>query len=85
MTKMIQLTMVVSRSHNDEFGEDDGLTPAEVTSPVMVAIEKVRSFYPRKAQRDGTPRVGTRITFDNGSGMAVTETFDEVVARVQPN
>lgn len=92
--RLVQLTMVVGLSHNDQrviaddHGEDDGLpvpagqpVPTEETSPVMVDASKIRAFYPRKAQRDGSPRVGTRLTFDNGSGMAVTETFEEVAAK----
>jgi hypothetical protein len=77
-------------------GEDDGLaaaearelaaaaaqpTPSETTTPVIVDTVKVRCFYPRKPQRDGTQRRGTRLTFDNGAGMAVTETFEEVAAK----
>ncbi len=84
---LIQLTMVTGlNTHSDELGEDDGLSANETTTPVMVAADKVRSFYPRKPHRDGTPRIGTRLTFDNGAGMAVTELFEEVAAKFgRPN
>lgn len=92
--RLVQLTMVVGRQPSqvsvDELeGEDDGLSnvvpitepsPAEVTTPVMVDASKVRCFYPRKKNHDGSERRGTRITFDNGAGMAVTELFNDVAA-----
>lgn len=50
------------------------------TSPVMVNAEAIRCFYPRK---DNQP--GSRITFIDGGGFAVTEAFEEVKTMVQPN
>lgn len=85
--KLVQLTMVTGRAGSVEpDGEDDGIevvtnVAAETTSPVMVEVGKVRCFYPRKPRGDGSPRTGTRLTFDNGAGMAVTELFEEVAAK----
>lgn len=47
----------------------------EVTKTVSVTVnaDHVRSFNPR---REGRP--GTRITFVNGSGFAVTEDYAQV-------
>lgn len=70
---MIKLTMVTGRSYAEE--DEDGLVSQnqETTSPVRVDPKQVRCFYPRKGDR-----VGTRLTFNNSSGMAVTETFEQV-------
>jgi hypothetical protein len=69
-------------------GEDDGIVqlhpeqrdhPAEEeVSLVAVNFDDVREFYPRKPDRDGRPRLGTRIVFKNGAGRPVTESFDRV-------
>jgi hypothetical protein len=78
-----------SETEIDREGEDDGivdvtLAPAtptaggERTSKTSVQVDQVRNFYPRKQRTDGVARVGTRITFANGSGMAVTETYERV-------
>lgn len=93
MSRWVQLTMVTGQGRESQLlgeGEDDGLAMtgpvlAETTSVVMVDADKVRCFYPRKP-RNGVPSVGTRLTFDNGAGMAVTELFEEVAAKVgRPN
>lgn len=78
----------------DREGEDDGIVevapatavaPTERTSPTMVQVELIRNFYPRKKRSDGVQPVGTRITFLNGSGAAVTEPYEVVKAMVNPN
>jgi hypothetical protein len=78
--KMIKLTMATGRmaaTAND--GEDDGLAEIrEVTQPVMVAVDQIRNFYPRKPDR-----VGTRILFRNGSALPVVELFDEVEQKLR--
>lgn len=95
MTSFIELTMVIGPADQhaeveiDREGEDDGIveqTPAapERTTKTMVAVALVRNFYPRKKRSDGVQPVGTRITFANGSGMAVTETYEEVRAKIAP-
>ena len=49
-----------------------------VTRPVEVNVDAIRCFYPRN---DGRP--GTRITFKDGGGFAVTELFDHVKQAVR--
>lgn len=48
-------------------------TPAE-SMPVVVNVECTRCFNPRRETRGP----GTRLTFIDGGGYAVTETFEEV-------
>lgn len=100
MPNYVELTMVIgpsdpherhAESEIDREGEDDGITevvaaPAsnERTAKTTVTVAHIRNFYPRKGRSDGTPRIGTRITFVNGSGMAVLETYDEVKALLNP-
>ena len=91
----IKLSMVVSERDRHGFvdendtgeGEDDGivaaLRPGEATSPTLVNIDQIRNLYPRKPRRDGVRPEGSRITFYGGSGMAVTETFDEVTGLIE--
>jgi len=77
-----------SETEIDREGEDDGIvdvapaapTSDERISKTMVQVELIRNYYPRKQRTDGSQRRGTRVTFANGSGMAVTETYDEVKA-----
>jgi hypothetical protein len=100
MPNYVELTMVIgpsdpherhAESEIDREGEDDGITevvaaPAsnERTSKTTVQVLHIRNFYPRKKRSDGQQPVGTRITFVNGSGMAVTETYDEVKSMLNP-
>ena len=74
MIRFEKLSMVVGNDENE-----DGIS-SEVTTPVRVRADVVRNFYPRKPDAYGNPRVGTRITFVDGAGMAVVETPDEVEA-----
>jgi len=92
MRNFVELTMVIgpaqdqhSDSEIEREGEDDGITEAppvstERTSKTSVQVAAIRNFYPRKTRSDGFQPVGTRITFTNGSGMAVTETYEQVSA-----
>jgi hypothetical protein len=58
--------------HSDT--EEPGEEHHDVVSvPVRINAAAVRCFYPRK---DNAP--GTRITFTDGGGFAVTETFEQV-------
>lgn len=66
----VQLTM--ARPANEATFNDDG-EAVNSTTPVMVNLAFLRSFNPRK---HGEP--GTRLTFDNGTGYAVTESFESV-------
>ena len=54
--------------------EDEGDAPRVV--PVAVAVDKIRCFNPR---REGA---GTRITFSDGGGYAVTEAGADILAMV---
>jgi hypothetical protein len=45
--------------------------------PACVNVETIRGFYPR---HDGKP--GTRLTFADGGGFAVTEAFDQILVAV---
>ena len=51
--------------------EDEGDAPRVV--PVAVAVDKIRCFNPR---REGA---GTRITFSDGGGYAVTEAGADIL------
>jgi hypothetical protein len=76
MTKMISLTMI--RDAETTLDEETGASnTVEKTVPVQVNADYIRCHYPRK---DGKP--GTRITFDNGTGFAVTEAHDAVTALI---
>lgn len=84
MLKFLTLTMSVGFAYpnsEDGIGEDDGIASApgrvEQTKPVRINLSQIRDFYPRK---EGM--VGTRILFNNGSALAVTELFDDVVSKV---
>lgn len=67
--KIIHLTQI--REGND-FGEEKRIATA-------VNVDGLRCFYPR---HDDKP--GTRLTFLDGGGFAVAESFDQVLAQVQP-
>ena len=72
-------------TNTDEPGENlvgGGRTVAEVdaanaellkTEHCIINVDAIRCFYPRV---DGRP--GTRITFNDGNGFAVTEDFETV-------
>lgn len=57
---------------------DDGEV-LEVTAPVVVNPAYVRCFYGRKFGKSGT-----RLTFSDGKGFAVAETFEAVTALFAP-
>lgn len=56
---------------------DEDEQEVEVTTPVSVRVDQIRSFNPRK---EGKP--GTRLTFLNGRGFAVTESYESVAEHV---
>jgi hypothetical protein len=66
----------------DDVGENPGIAPAapvdaapvEKTVPVTVFVDSIRCFNPRR--EDKAP--GTRLTFKDGGGFAVSETYGEV-------
>jgi hypothetical protein len=71
--RIIELTKIVSARWGDNDG-DEAPGP-EITVPVSINVDTIRTFYPR---RDDRP--GCRITFTGGDrGFAVTETHHEVM------
>jgi len=70
MLNFVTLTMVCSAETYNDDGE-----AVETNRPVKVNPETVRCFY---ARRNDKP--GTRITFANGRGFAVTEDVEAVSA-----
>lgn len=80
MTKMIKLSMADGVEYVEGTGEDDGPTQLsqERYKPVVVMVDQIRNFYPRKADR-----VGTRIMFRNGAALPVKETIEEVEAAIR--
>jgi hypothetical protein len=70
--KFVTLNMV----ERGAFDEDTG-TYGEGSKPTIVNASCIRCFYSRK---DGKP--GTRITFNDGGGFAVTELVDAVALAV---
>jgi len=56
-----------------------GSDPAVNSDPVTVQVDSIRCFYRRRP--DLGP--GTRITFKDGGGFAVSESYEEVSAMVQ--
>lgn len=82
--RMIELHKATSVS---PYADSDDVNEPQVTADaplVSINPDSIRCFYPRKKHHDGTPRIGTRITFKDGGGFAVTETYEEVKALVAP-
>jgi hypothetical protein len=83
MKQMITLLMLVREENRaadfDEDGEDDGaITPAAVqqeTVETTISSSKIRNVHPRKYGK-----LGTRIVFENGSALIVTNLYDDVVS-----
>ena len=69
--KLITVNMITAA----EEGEDDEIN--DVATPAQVNVDYIRTFY---ARRVGRP--GTRITFSNGSGFAVTESPEDIAALI---
>jgi hypothetical protein len=96
MPRYIELNMIIParQAHiydetevdTGEDGEDDGFVQLrqeqEPTTPAMVNIDHIKSFYRRKRRPDGTTPTGTRINFINGTGMAVTNLYQDVFSQV---
>lgn len=79
--KFIKLNMVSGVTYQYPSGEDDDdkePVAIETTKPVVLDVEQVRNFYPRKE-----PHVGTRILFRRGSALAVTDLFDDVEQKIR--
>jgi hypothetical protein len=67
--KFITLSMVERGAYDEDAG-----TELETSRAVVINAATVRCFYARKGERPGT-----RITFNDGGGFAVTE-LPEAVA-----
>jgi hypothetical protein len=70
----VQLSKIIREERVE--GEDDSIEFVSTAVPVRVAVSAIRCFNPRKPGRGA----GTRLTFTDGGGYAVTETFPEVEA-----
>jgi len=82
---MITLHMLVREEMQDrtDEGEDDGIGRHEMTGhqetvETTVATGKIRNVHPRKYGKSGT-----RIVFENGSALIVTDLYSDVVAAWQ--
>jgi hypothetical protein len=82
--RIIQLTKVPREVRPDEYLSDDPtenrLPEPEPAAPVAVNVESIRCFYPRRENKPGT-----RITFNDGGGFAVTQSYDEIRQLVMPS
>jgi len=69
---------------SDEPGEGAPVRNAsgERTTPTQVNVDSIRCFYRRKDDRSNNPRLGCRITFNDGGGFAVTETYDVMLGLI---
>jgi len=65
--QLLDLTKINSRGYREDHGD-----PLP-TAPVTINAALIRCFYPRK---DDAP--GTRITFNDGGGFAVSESYADV-------
>ena len=81
MLRMIELTKINKETRGGVGLDEDEIPtiapPTVDTSPMMVNVEQIREIYER---RDNRP--GTRIVFTNGAGWPVTESYDEVRAKI---
>lgn len=58
-------------------GDSEETHCVERTSPTTVNVDSIRCFYPRNNDKPGT-----RLTFVDGGGFAVSEAYDQVLAAV---
>jgi hypothetical protein len=72
---ILELNMISPSSSQNLEGEDDGNEVA--TKPVTIVIEPGMRVYPRKNDQPGT-----RITFANGTGFSVSESYEEVKVKL---
>lgn len=85
--RIIELTKVPterSDRYRDQYNDSDDTTeghaPETADRHVSVNVESIRCFYPRRENKPGT-----RITFKDGGGFAVAESYDDVKTKVSPN
>ncbi len=72
--RTIELTKIEAPDRFNDNEEGEG----QYSVPVMVNVDSIRCFYPRKQGRPGT-----RITFSDGGGFAVQEAYDDVKGKVR--
>jgi hypothetical protein len=72
---MIELSKIVSDRDFRNDSDEDTEQQQPVTTTVAVNTAAIRCYYPRRNNRPGT-----RITFTDGGGFAVTESYDELGA-----
>lgn len=71
-------TITLNKVDYNRYAEGQDLEPQVVTTPVVINAESVRCYYARKDNRPGT-----RITFTDGGGFAVTESLEQITAALQ--
>lgn len=72
---MIELSKIVSDRDFRNDSDEDVAQQAPVTTPVSINVAAIRCYYPRRNDRPGS-----RLTFTDGGGFAVSESYDEVSA-----
>ena len=78
MSRFITLSKITAVDRYNDNEEGEGQTTR--TAPTSVNVDAIRCFYPRKDNR-----VGTRLTFTDGGGFAVAESYEAVASMVSPN
>ena len=84
--KFIVVKGIAGTESVEASGEDDmegDTVTHEVVLQTAINVDQIRSFNVRKPQRDGTPRVGTRIVFVNKTALPVQDLFEEVVELIR--
>ena len=84
--KFIVVKGVAGTEQIETSGEDDtegDSVTQEIILQTAINVSSIRSFNVRKPQRDGTPRVGTRIVFENKTALPVQDLFEEVVELIR--
>src|SRR5688572_20469409 len=71
--KLSKVTGSEARSGYNDSDEDVSNRPANPGVPVIIAVDSIRCFNPRK-----NGAAGTRLTFKDGGGFAVHEPFDDI-------
>ena len=70
-------TILLSKVAYEQYDENESGVATEVTTPCEMQVLAIRCYYKRKGGR-----IGTRITFTDGKGFAVSETFEQVQAAI---
>jgi hypothetical protein len=63
-------TITLNMIDRTQYDENETGAAIETTKPCVVQVEAIRCFYPRKGGR-----AGTRITFTDGGGFVVADSF----------